>query len=134
MNTQQNQNEIKKKGQVQVNPSRDLKYDEKEKDFSGEFEEQIESAGQEVNAGELDVQKSQGDRDAFDQGVQNAGSKGSAQGYEGNTPDTDVTSDLGGDMSRTSGQAKGSDLGNRQGLQKNSDQKVKQKQDNSRIQ
>jgi hypothetical protein len=39
MNTQQNQNEIKKKG-VQVNPSRDVNYEEKEKDFSGEFETQ----------------------------------------------------------------------------------------------
>lgn len=98
MNTQQNQNEIKKKGQVRVNPSRDIKYDEKEKAFSGEFEEQIESAGQEVNPGELDMQKSQG--------VQNAGSNGAAQGYEGNSPDSEVTSDLGGDVSEKSSENK----------------------------
>lgn len=114
MNTQQNQNEVKKKG-VQVNPSRDIKYEDREKDFSGEFGEQIESAGQEVNAGELD----------------NKASQGSAQGYEGNSPDVEMSSDLGGDKSRTSGQAKGSDLGSRQGTQKTSDQKSGQKQDDS---
>lgn len=132
MNTQQNQNESKKKG-VQVNPSRDIDYNDKEKAFSGEFEEQIESAGQEVNPGEMDAQSSRGD-DAFDQGVQNAGSSGSAQGYEGNTPDIDMSSDLGGDMSRTSGQAKGSDMGNRQGTQKTADQQSRQQQDDSRRQ
>jgi hypothetical protein len=54
MNTQQNQNEIKKSG-VKPNPSRDVNYDDKEKDFSGEFGEQIdENASEEVNPSELD--------------------------------------------------------------------------------
>src|SRR6476659_8450069 len=112
MNTQQNQNETKKSG-IKVNPSRDVKYDDKEKDFSGEFGEQIdEKAGEEVDASELDKSEveldrggvefsggkeqkgneeqsgykgQKGDKQAFDQAVKNAGSKGSAQGYEGNT-------------------------------------------------
>lgn len=120
MNTQQNQNEIKKKG-VQVNPSRDIKYDQKEKDFSGEFgeQDQVEAGGEEVNPSELDntevdldrgsaefsggneqKQESSGDPGAFDQAVKNAGSKGSAQGYEGNSPDIGMSSDLGGDVSQ----------------------------------
>lgn len=113
---------------MQVNPSRDIKYEDREKNFSGEFGEQIESAGQEVNAGELDVQKESG---PFDQAVKNAGSKGSAQGYEGNSPDIEMSGDLGGDKSRTSGQPKGSDLGGLQGTKKASDQKLNQKQDDS---
>lgn len=59
MDTQENREEIQKKG-VKPNPSRDIKYADKEKNFSGEFEEQIESAGQEVNSGELETKKSQG--------------------------------------------------------------------------
>ena len=57
MNTQQNQNEIKKKN-VQVNPSRDKKYDEKKenekKDFSAEGGEQTVKGNEEVNPSELD--------------------------------------------------------------------------------
>ena len=125
MNTQQNQNEIKKKG-VQVNPSRDIDYDQKEKDFTGEFDgEQLESSGQEVNPGEIDKtevdldrggkefsggEENRGSSDAFDTAVKNAGSKGSAQGYEGNSPDVGMSSDLGGDISKSSGKTKESDL------------------------
>ncbi|MFL5784747.1 MAG: hypothetical protein ACJ76H_09075, partial [Bacteriovoracaceae bacterium] len=62
MNTQQNQNEIKKSG-IKPNPSRDVKYDDKEKDFSGEFGEQIdEKAGEEVDASELDKSEVELDR------------------------------------------------------------------------
>ncbi len=65
MNTQQNQNEIKKKG-IQVNPSRDVKYDEKEKDFSGEFGEQgeqiDEKSDEEINPAELDNSEVELDR------------------------------------------------------------------------
>lgn len=116
MNTQQNQNEIKKKG-VQINPSRDVDYDDKEKDFSGEFGEQIdENANEEINPSELDKSEVELDR-------------GGAEFSGGN--ESKLTPDLGGDKSRTSGQAKGSDLGNRQGTQKTSDQRVKKDQDNS---
>jgi len=98
MNTQQNQNDIQKKG-VKVNPSRDIKYDEKEKDFSGEFGQQIdEGAGEEINPAELDDSEVDLDRGGveFDGG----------QEEEQPSPDKGMSSDLGGDISQTSGPAK----------------------------
>ncbi len=109
MNTQQNQNEIKKKG-VQVNPSRDVKYDEKEKDFSGEFGEQIdEGAGEDVNPSELDKSEVELDRG----GVEFGGGQEQGQPSEPGKPgkpaqDTEkqMSGDLGGDVSQVSNQGK----------------------------
>ena len=89
MNTQQNQNEIKKKG-VQVNPSRDLKYDEKEKDFSAEFGEQVEAAGEEINPSELDSSEVE---------------LGQEEGQP-SKPEQSMSGDLGGDISKISGTVK----------------------------
>ncbi len=89
MNTQQNQNEIKKTG-VKINPSRDVDYDEKEKKLSNEEGEQIdEDANEEINPSELDNSEVELDRG----GVEFSG---------GN--ESKVTPDLGGDQSKISGQ------------------------------
>ena len=66
MNTQQNQNKVKKKG-VQVNPSRDVDYGEKKKKLSGEEAgkevDQIDkNAREEINPSELDKSEVELDR------------------------------------------------------------------------
>jgi hypothetical protein len=66
MNTQQNQNKVKKKG-VQVNPSRDVDYREKKKKLSGEEAgkkvDQIDkNAREEINPSELDKSEVELDR------------------------------------------------------------------------
>ncbi len=61
MNTQQNQNEPKKKG-VQVNPSRDVDHAGKEKKLSQEGEQIDENAGEEINPSELDNSEVELDR------------------------------------------------------------------------
>lgn len=101
MNTQQNQNEIKKKG-VQVNPSRDLKYDDKEKSFSGEFGEQTEASGEEINPSELDHSEVDLDRGGVEfGGAQKEGEPGQPNQDEQQSasPDVGMSSDLGGDIS-----------------------------------
>lgn len=93
-NTQPNQNEIKKKG-VQVNPSRDISYSDKEKDFSGEFG----GEGEEINPSELDSSEVDLDRggDEFSGGQEEG--QPSEPGQPGQ-PDQKMSSDLGGDKSR----------------------------------
>jgi hypothetical protein len=103
MNTQQNQNEIKKKG-VQVNPSRDVNYEEKEKDFSGEFEtqdEDVEASGEDVNPSELD-------KSEVEYGQEQKQARPSEPGKPGKPQDTqkEMSSDLGGDISQISNQGK----------------------------
>jgi hypothetical protein len=97
MNNQQNQNELPKKG-VQPNPSRDIKYDEKEKDFSGEFSDEGEQLdadpGDEVNPSKLDVDEVELDRG----GVEFSGGD--------KKPEAQMSSDLGGDVSQVSNQSK----------------------------
>jgi hypothetical protein len=104
MNTQQNQNEIKKK-EIQVNPSRDVKYDEKEKDFSGEFGEQIdEKSDEEVNPAELDNSEVELDRGGVEFGGGQEQGQPSEPGKPGQ-PAQDaqgMSSDLGGDVSQVS--------------------------------
>lgn len=96
MNTQQKQDEIKKNG-VQINPSRDLKYDEKEKDFSGEFGEQIdEGASEEINPSELDNSEVELDRGGVEFG---GGKEGQEQGTPAK-PEQGMSGDLGGDVSK----------------------------------
>ncbi len=103
MNTQPNQNELnefKKKKGVQVNPSRDVDYDDKEKDFSGEFGEQIdEGAGEEVNPSELDNSEVELDRGGVEFG-------GGQEQQEVKPNEQKMASDLGGDKTQTSGPVK----------------------------
>ncbi|MES2527465.1 MAG: hypothetical protein V4598_10275 [Bdellovibrionota bacterium] len=103
MNTQPNQNELnefKKKKAVEVNPSRDLNYDDKEKDFSGEFGEQIdEEASEEINPSELDNSEVDLDRG----GVEFSGGK---ENQEVKPNEQKLTGDLGGDKTKTSGPLK----------------------------
>lgn len=98
MNTQQNKEELKKKG-YKVNPSRDIDYPVREKDFSGEFEEQDAKGDAEVNPGKLDETEVDLDR----------GQKEFSGGGEENKQDKQaggMSSDLGGDVSKTSGPVK----------------------------
>ncbi len=103
MNNQQNQNELNKKG-VQPNPSRDIQYDQKEKAFSGEFGEQdkIEKeTSEEINPSKLDNEEVDLDRGGLEFG-------GGAENDDQKVDEQDMSSDLGGDNSKISGQS-GSD-------------------------
>lgn len=99
MNTQPNQNEVKKKG-VLTNPSRDVKYEDQK------FGEQIdEGAGEEINPSELDNSEVELDRGGVEFGGGQEEGKPSEPGQP-DQPDQKMSSDLGGDISKISGQAK----------------------------
>lgn len=102
MNTQQNQKENKKKG-VQVNPSRDVKYDDKEKDFSGEFGQQNnEDSGEEINPSELDNTEVDLDRGGAEFGGGQEEGQPSEPGKPGEPNQNGMSADLGGDVSKIS--------------------------------
>ncbi len=91
-NQNQNQNELNKKN-VQVNPSRDADYGDKDKDFSVESGEQIdEEANEEVNPSKLDTKEVDLDRGGVE--FSGGGKKADERG---------MSSDLGRDISSKTG-------------------------------